>query len=1609
MYSHHCENSPEDTIVIVQRTQRLTDSDSLFYSTVLVQGLVELNAMVDSGSMACTISAEAEQKLLSAGAINFSAMNPSSVVLIGCGGQKVKPECAYELELTMFECKMLVPVLVVSRQQDEMIVGTNVLKHLLHHLKKSGNYWDLLSNPDESRGKETEMFLDLLANLQRWKGDKIPNKIGTVKLRQCVTLLPRHEHLIWGKLPNAVSISVGSTVMVEPTTSKAAQRNVLVGRLVTPLWGDRWIPMRVINPLDKPIVIKRNAKIADVHACIALEDFEPICNRPHVTLKQSYLQNAYHSQECAKLSTPSREQSQSVGSRKQTNHYSYVDTSLKKLDLEDLDIATCEVSDHWKQRLVDLVSRYEQIFSRGKLDCGEAARFVHRIRLTDDRPFRLPYRRVPPAHYHKLKQVLDEMEEKGIISKSTSEWASPLVLVWKPSGDLRICTDFRWLNARTIKDAHPLPHQADALASLGGNSLYSTMDLTSGFYNIPIHEDDRKYTACTTPVGLYEYNRMAQGLCNSPATFSRMMISIFGDQNYLSLLCYLDDLLVFGKSEEEALNRLEMVFIRLRDHNLKLSPKKCHFFKKTVKFLGHIVSEEGISTDPDKVSAIEAITSEDLMEADGRTPSMKKIRSFLGLANYYSHFVPGFSTMARPLYKLTAEPRQGKRPGGQVKLRKPVLRKLRPEEWTEDCQKALEDLKAVFLETVVLAHPDFTKPFILATDASQDGLGAVLSQVPEGEEKARPVAFASKALTRSQTRYPAHRLEFLALKWAVCDKFGHWLKGHRFTAWTDNNPLTYIMTKPKLDACEQRWVAKLAPYDFDLRYVPGTRNVPADVLSRQPFTNLKVSRRLVKEPYKALLAEANGVPKDSVQGTFLSSVNCQAAENCKMCDQENCCGNRVSPDLSKPVSLMSEDVKAVLDTHLNWEKHVPARAVYATQHVQNLLPAGQPTFPVFTLQRLQEQQQADVDIGRIIFYVQRGRRPSRRELEHESSQTKRLLKQWEKLELKNGILYRISKGPSGVKRYQLVVPTPLKKEVLKGVHDDAGHQGQERTLYLTRQRFFWLGLEEEVKSYVRHCKRCVVSKTPEPEARAPLESIKTTEPLELLCIDFWSAEDNKNNKVDVLVVTDHFTKLAHAFPCQNQTAKQVAKKLWDSFFCIYGFPRRLHSDQGTSFESKLISELLEMAGVQKSHTTPYHAMGNGQTERYNRTLGSMLRALPPREKGKWPQMVQTLTFCYNCTAHETTGYPPFYLMFGRIPRLPVDLMFRSVLRDRDVVDYDDFVTSLERDLQEAMKTAQKHASKEQRKQAGQYNKKIKGTRINIGDHVLLANRGERGKRKLADIWASTVYKVIDINQDIHTYKIQNPATNQVKVVHRNLLLPANFLPLEPEQEDMWSVWSILSNDETEIEEVRPEAIEDLEKENQTSRTLFWILQSPSGENREAVKPTEKNVERENIDVLNDHEDVDEVQSVGRVSYQKSEMSRIDDHREPDVSRVETEAEISSQARTLTNKRKELISGSSTRQSGSECNQISVTGACTYSSRSVASRKTQSSKKSALKSVVVPDTEDSCVSGGPYKTRYGRTIKPVERLICAMNMLISHTEDKEPLAAVFDALVKFIIV
>ncbi|XP_075935390.1 uncharacterized protein LOC142935134 [Anarhichas minor] len=323
--------------------------------------------------------------------------------------------------------------------------------------------------------------------------------------------------------------------------------------------------------------------------------------------------------------------------------------------------------------------------------------------------------------------------------------------------------------------------------------------------------------------------------------------------------------------------------------------------------------------------------------------------------------------------------------------------------------------------------------------------------------------------------------------------------------------------------------------------------------------------------------------------------------------------------------------------------------------------------------------------------------------------------------------------------------------------------------------------------------------------------------MELVCIDFWTAEQTDKKSVDVLVVTDHFSKLSHAFPCKNQSAKQVARRLWNDFFCIYGFPKRIHSDQGANFESHLIKELLEMAGIQKSHTTPYHPMGNGVVERYNRTLGNMIRALPPQSKARWPQMLQMLTFCYNCTEHETTGFAPFFLMFGRIPRLPVDVVFQHALPNGAVVDHHEFVSRLKHDLSEAARIARLNSRTEQARQAKNYNRKAKGSPLTVGDRVLLANRGERGKRKIADKWESTVYEVASVRPGINVYSIRDPATSREKVVHRNLLLPVSFLPMEGDDALESSCSSVAGSGQ--CDPVVPVAVQD-----SVTKTIDWLLQ-----------------------------------------------------------------------------------------------------------------------------------------------------------------------------------------
>jgi hypothetical protein len=279
-----------------------------------------------------------------------------------------------------------------------------------------------------------------------------------------------------------------------------------------------------------------------------------------------------------------------------------------------------------------------------------------------------------------------------------------------------------------------------------------------------------------------------------------------------------------------------------------------------------------------------------------------------------------------------------------------------------------------------------------------------------------------------------------------------------------------------------------------------------------------------------------------------------------------------------------------------------------------------------------------------------------------------------------------------------------------------------------------------------------------------------------VCIDFLSLERSKGGFENILVITDHYTRYALAFPTQDQRATTVAKILWWNFILHYGFPERIHSDQGANFEGEVIRQLCSMFHISKSRTTPYHPQGNGTTERYNRTLLSMLGTLDPRKKADWKEHVEAVTHAYNNTRHESTGYAPFFLMFGRHARLPVDFFLGIQHAPAEGSEPDQYVLRLRRCLEEAYAKASANSAQSKRKLQLQYDRKVRPQQINIGDRVLLSNKSVRGKAKLADKWETIPYIVVGKQDTVYT--IRREKTDVTKKVHRNLLTPCMFLPLE---------------------------------------------------------------------------------------------------------------------------------------------------------------------------------------------------------------------------------------
>ncbi|KAL8586473.1 hypothetical protein ACOMHN_050068 [Nucella lapillus] len=429
-----------------------------------------------------------------------------------------------------------------------------------------------------------------------------------------------------------------------------------------------------------------------------------------------------------------------------------------------------------QQKLQELLGRRSQAFMSDENDLGYTDAVFHRLKTMDDVPVNQPYRRIPPHQFQELQEHIKELLGRGIITESHSPYAAPVVIVRKKDGSIRLCVDYRRLNTKTIGDAFPLPRINESFDALVGSQYFSTLDLASGYHQIAMHPDDQHKTAFTTPIGLFEYTRMPMGLSTAPATFQRLMQTTMSDFLFQFLLVYLDDLLVYSKTFEEHLAHLDRLLAKIIDSGLKLRVEKCQFLRRQVTYLGHTISAEGVSCEDSKV---------DVVREWPVPKTTTEVRSLLGFASYYRRFIRNFARMAGPLHDLVTDA------SAHHKKRTADVTRL----WDQRHHESFDALKDALTTAPVLGFADFTEPFVLETDASHNGLGAILSQEQDG--KRRVVAYASHRLRpteKNKTNYSSMKLEFLAMKWAIAEKFRDYLLGSRFTVLTDNNPLVHFRT-----------------------------------------------------------------------------------------------------------------------------------------------------------------------------------------------------------------------------------------------------------------------------------------------------------------------------------------------------------------------------------------------------------------------------------------------------------------------------------------------------------------------------------------------------------------------------------------------------------------------------------------------------------------------------------------------------------------------------------------------------------------------------------------------------------------------------------------------
>ena len=988
-----------------------------------------------------------------------------------------------------------------------------------------------------------------------------------------------------------------------------------------------------MNPFDQPVTLRKGTTIG----IATTAELQEVSNQNIDTCRATtHRENA--------ISSNSEEKYQEASPTSQTE--AVLPEHLEKLFAD----SSKNLNDTEKGKLQALLIEFADIFSKHENDLGLTHLIEHTIDVDGAKPIKFAPRKVPLAYAGEDRKALEQMLEKGCIRPSTSPWGAPITFARKKDGSVRCCLDTRALNQVTVKDAYPLPRTEDCINAVAGAKFFSTMDITSAYNQIPIKEEDIPKTAFTTKYGLYEHVTMPFGLCNAPATFQRLMEIVLSKLQWQTCLIYLDDVICFSSTFDQHIERLRGIWQCIRLANLKLKPKKCHLIQTEVKFLGFILSSEGVLPDPDNVARLQ----------EWSTPTcVKHVRAFLGLGNFYRRFIKNYSKLVKPLTDLT--------------------KKGTTFQWTDTCQNAFTTLKTALLGPEIMAYPTDDGEYQLACDACDVSIGAVLSQVQQGRE--RVIAYGSRKLNKAEQNYCVTDKECLAVK-HFCEYYRQYLLGRKFKVVSDHQALKWLFSMKEPKSRIARWIEALSPFNFTLEYKPGRLHTNADAMSRCP------------NPKSCMCDED-------------AELKCGPCSKCTR-RADLMCGQLPGKKSAETPEAITEQPK-------------PERVGRCSTRLWAL---------PYSADELRKKQLDDPDIGPVLHWVEAGERPTSEEVQATSAATRHYWLHWNSLQIKNRQLYRVITTKDGTDtQSQFILPRSLRDEILKQGHQAllGGHLGQKKTRGKIKRSFYWFGIREDVNSWVLKCDECAASTKPSKAPRGPMANMTVGSIMDRLSTDVVGPfpRTSRGNEY-ILVVTCHFSKWVEIFAIPDQSAATTARVILNEVIARYGSPYSILSDRGRNYESGIYRELCRLLEIRKVRTTTANPQGNGQTERFNRTLLKMIRAYIHDDEDTWDLNLGCLAGAYRATPHESTGLTPKLIMLGREVRLPVEVMLGSGDNaDAELASYGHHISKIRDCMQKAHDVTRTHLGASARRQKQCYDAKMCFYKFKVGDLVWYAtNRSQ---------------------------------------------------------------------------------------------------------------------------------------------------------------------------------------------------------------------------------------------------------------------------------------------